>query len=68
MNTNKENLLPCPCCGRHTLSEEGMYEICSVCLWEDDPTQLNDPTYAGGANRLSLIQARENWKKQNLTT
>ena len=66
MSTNKENLLPCPCCGQSTLSEEGTYEICPACFWEDDPVQSNDPTYLGGANHISLLQARESWVKQNL--
>mgnify|MGYP002474281909 CR=1 FL=1 len=51
----------CPCCGELTLYEKppGTYEICSMCGWEDDEIQFNDPFYEGGANRLSLYQARE---------
>jgi hypothetical protein len=54
---------PCPCCGFLTLPEpaSGTYNICTVCFWEDDPTQLRDPDYWGGANRLSLNDARENF-------
>ena len=54
---------PCPCCGNLTLPERagGTYEICPVCLWEDDPVQLRDETYEGGANRVSLKQARKNY-------
>ena len=29
--------------------------------WEDDPVQRNDPSYAGGANALSLDEARRTW-------
>lgn len=56
---------PCPCCGYLTFFQEpdGTYEICPVCRWEDDPVQLRDPNYAGGANRASLSEARENFKK-----
>ena len=68
MITNEKNLLPCPCCGQRTLSEEGEYEICPVCLWEDDPVQSNKPTYAGGANHISLVKAREDWVKQKLAS
>lgn len=53
----------CPCCGYYTFNEEvnGSYNICAVCFWEDDPVQLEDPTYDGGANHVSLIQARKNY-------
>ncbi len=61
MKQNKDRLFPCPCCGEFTLSEKGVYEICTVCLWGDDPVQLANPLYADGANVISLIQARENW-------
>jgi hypothetical protein len=64
LNQNEDRLLPCPCCGEFTLSEKDFYEICPVCNWEDDPVQSTDPTYAGGANTMSLIQARVNWMAQ----
>lgn len=56
---------PCPCCGYKTFAHEpdGLYDICSVCFWEDDPTQLADPDYEGGANRVSLRQAQKNFQK-----
>ncbi len=55
---------PCPCCGFLTLDQKppGTYAICPVCWWEDDDVQARDPDYAGGANRLSLRQARENFR------
>jgi len=31
-----ENLLPCVCCGYKTLKEQGQYEVCPICYWEDD--------------------------------
>lgn len=49
----------CPCCGNYTLSEEGNYEICSICNWEDDPVQFEYPDFKGGANILSLNEYRE---------
>jgi hypothetical protein len=54
----------CPCCGYLTLDEEppGTYEICPVCFWEDDPVQFDDPEYVGGANKVSLKQARFNYR------
>ncbi len=54
---------PCPCCGHLTVGDPppGTYEVCSVCYWEDDPVQFYDPTYAGGANEVSLERARRNY-------
>jgi len=53
----------CPCCGYLTLILEppGTFRLCPVCYWEDDPIQFDDPDYTGGANRVSLNQARENF-------
>lgn len=53
----------CPCCGHRTLDDlcPGSYEICPVCFWEDDLIQFEDPEFHGGANRVSLTQARENY-------
>lgn len=53
----------CPCCGKSTFSEQtpGTDEICRVCGWEDDEFQFDHPTYRGGANRESLIEARANY-------
>ena len=54
----------CPCCGYFTLEDEpGHFDICPVCRWEDDGVQSDDPNYGGGANTMSLNEARENFKK-----
>lgn len=55
------DLQPCPCCGEPTISARGEYEICEVCGWEDDPVQSAEPDFAGGANVLSLEEARNAW-------
>ena len=54
-----------PCCGYNTFISKpvGEYDICSVCYWEDDPFQSKDPNLEGFANRVSLNQAKENYKK-----
>lgn len=58
---------PCPCCSSHEISEVGGYEICSICGWEDDPVQSRYPELAGGANKVSLNQARRIWlERQSL--
>jgi hypothetical protein len=62
MATNNLSQFRCPCCGHFTLTEEGHYEICPVCFWEDDPIQSQNEIFAGGANRMSLREARQNYK------
>jgi hypothetical protein len=54
---------PCACCGYFTLPEapSGTYFICPVCFWEDDPLQFDDSAYEGGANVISLDEARRNY-------
>jgi hypothetical protein len=62
---NKNNRkYACPCCGYLTLSDEAgnTFQLCLVCYWEDDGVQFKDPTYEGSANRVSLIQAKEDFK------
>ena len=51
----------CPCCGYKTLETVGIYEICPVCFWEDDPIQYDDPNHEGGANNVSLKQGQRNF-------
>ena len=51
----------CNCCGFRTLTVSNGYEVCPVCFWEDDPVQNEDPQNSGGANSLSLEQARRNY-------
>lgn len=55
----------CSCCKYNSLTnkEQGSYEICRICFWEDDPIQYQDKNYAAGANNVSLIQAQENFEK-----
>lgn len=40
----------------------GTFAVCPVCWWEDDNVQARDPEYGGGANRVSLRQAQENFR------
>ena len=49
----------CPVCGQTEFSEIGSYEICDVCGWEDDDYQMRFPDSDGGANHISLNQARQ---------
>ena len=52
----------CLCCGYKTLEEEppGTYYICEICDWEDD-------TCDGGANQVSLKQAKRNFEKYGVS-
>jgi len=55
----------CPCCGYNTLPARGHYDICPVCLWEDDGQDDQDAdAVRGGPNgALSLAQARLNYRE-----
>lgn len=55
-------MFTCPCCGHATFAEPpGSYDICPICFWEDDATQLYYPDSSGGANPTSLIEAQVNF-------
>ena len=53
----------CPVGGKYVFEEYNSFDVCSVCGWEDDAVQENDPEYEGGANKMSLNEAREAYKK-----
>jgi Leucine-rich repeat (LRR) protein len=59
----KNGKFSCRCCGFLTLDERDSWEICSVCFWEDDPFQSSYPSSITGANRTSLIEARNNFAR-----
>jgi hypothetical protein len=40
----------------------GAYEICPICFWEDDISQLRFPSL-GGANHVSLIEGQKNFAR-----
>ena len=60
MNLNETNKIKCPCCGKTAVGE---YDICNVCGWENDPVQLSKPDSKGGANEMSLTEARHAYIK-----
>lgn len=51
----------CKCCGCAALDSADEYEVCPVCCWEKDKTQERAPEYKGGANAVSLNEARKNY-------
>ena len=50
----------CPVCGKTEVEE---YEFCNVCGWQHDPIQYIEPDLDGGANDMSLNQARKAYKE-----
>jgi hypothetical protein len=53
--------ITCPCCGHIVFEERGNWEICPICYWEDDPVQVADPWFRGGANTPCLADAQQNF-------
>ena len=53
---------PCPCCGYVVFSgPPGSFDVCPICYWEDDPVQLLNLSYQGGANTVSLLEAQRSF-------
>lgn len=58
----------CPCCGYYTLDvmeghEKPFFEICEVCGWMYDESNLEHPDIPWGGNYVSFNEAKENYKK-----
>jgi len=53
---------PCPCCG-HLVFEAppGSDDICMLCFWEDDATQLRFPDLGNQTNFVPLAEAQQNY-------
>lgn len=50
--------MKCPVCGKYGFEEYSDFDICPVCNWENDGLQYDDHNYAGGANHISVNEAR----------
>lgn len=63
-----EMLDACPCCGYRTLEERYVFEICTVCWWEDDGQDNEDAdTARGGPNYgISLSLGRLNFIRHGI--
>ena len=53
----------CKCCGKLTLDRDELFGICNNCGWQSDCVQENDSDYKGGANEMSLNEAKQAYKK-----
>ena len=54
-----EQLNICPCCGYKTLDSIGNYDICSLCLWEDDGGYPSDLERYSTVNSATLSEAKK---------
>ena len=59
----KNSYHKCLCCGKGSVEGNQLYDICSICGWEDDPVQAENPEFVGGTNKMSLNEARKAWKE-----
>lgn len=50
----------CPCCG-YKLLDDPSDDVCPICFWEDDHSQLEDPDSLGANTRVTLRQAQKNF-------
>ncbi|MDF1836912.1 MAG: CPCC family cysteine-rich protein [Planctomycetota bacterium] len=51
----------CPCCDYYSLARRGAHDICPVCYWEDDGTNLDGLNQVSSANHITLFEARQNF-------
>ena len=67
----KNGLLECPCCGNFTIEDtwingeplEVITDICSVCFWNFDLVDQENPDRPMGPNAVSLNQSKKNYEK-----
>jgi hypothetical protein len=43
--------------------EPGFHQVCPICGWEDDLSQLRFPLMPGSSNTVSLQEAQENYRR-----
>ena len=56
-------MYPCPCCGYLVFDEPaGSDDICEICFWHDDLSQLRFPRMTG-ANHVSLLDAQRKYRE-----
>lgn len=63
MEEYSETRHKCPVCGKHEFSCISSFEVCPVCGWMDDEYQVAYPDNDGGANNISLNEAKRHWNE-----
>lgn len=58
-----EERIVCACCGREMPEDFVIGHICYYCGWQSDYVQEAYPDTNGGANDVSLNQARRSFKE-----
>lgn len=58
-----EEKVKCPVCRKYEFESWNDMDICDVCDWCNDAIQNDQPDYPGGANRMSLNEARQAYKE-----
>jgi hypothetical protein len=48
----------CPVCGDHYFEEPQDFDVCPICGWENDGVQRAQNDFWGGANDLSVNEAK----------
>ncbi len=51
----------CPCCDYYSLARRSAHDVCPVCYWEDDGTDLDRMNEVSSANHITLFTARQNF-------
>lgn len=61
----ESKLEKCACCGSEEVpqGEKGLGYICENCGWEKDGVQEDKPDFNGGANIMSLNEAKQAYKE-----
>ena len=54
--------LMCPVCDQYEFEEEGDFDGCPVCRWQNDNLQHKKPDFWGGANDMCLNEYKETWE------
>lgn len=61
--------IKCPCCEYYTIDTEDeiIVDICEICLWQYDEVAHKNPEKRIGANKISLNEAKNNYKRFGLS-
>lgn len=55
--------MKCPVCNQHEFDHDDDYDICPICGWENDGIQNANPNFKGGANPMSLNEAKAEFRE-----